>query len=185
MSKIKWETWKDTAVPDINKKSSQLSLREIWDWAYEFLNSFRYELQECVEKNDTVRSFHEWIALEIFFGQRLYYEQYKSVAQYYKDDPHGLGVKDILNLGMKDAPIRAFRKGDIVWAYINNESTPKKVKILGLLTTDECDLFDVGPMFDINILDPVTPEESLELEISDTTHFAVFYSELKPIGERT
>lgn len=27
------------------------------------------------------------------------------------------------------------------------------------------------------VLDSVTPEESLELEISDTTHFAVFYSE--------
>lgn len=156
---ITWEEWKDKPVPPYGKEYSSESRftgleGEQQDWEYwnGFLDNFAYELQEAKANDIGLRNWQEWYSLEFFFGQRLSYEDFCDLQQYYNEDETVDG--SILELQGPDPWIEAFRKGDKVWFtnHSDNQNSEKeKATILRLLTSEEADLFDVGPMYKVQL----------------------------------
>ena len=96
-------------------------------------------------------NFQEWLALEHFFGARLAYEEYNCLSSYYNEHEEVDG--EILEIENIYEPIRV---GDI--AYFTNRDSDSDienapVKIIRLLTPAEADLFEVGPMFKVQLKD--------------------------------
>ena len=159
MDNITWDIWKDTAMPNLDKEYEVNDKNECelvgtapvqWEYSKEYLADYAYEHQVCKGQAADLFTFQEWVALEQFFGQRITYKQYNDIAAYYNEDPEVDG--NILELGGKDPFIPAFRKGDdAIFTSSDSDSDLKsvKVRILRLLTPDEADLFEVGPMYKV------------------------------------
>ena len=98
-------------------------------------------------------AWQEWYSLEYFFGQRLSYEDFTNLKIYYDEDETVNG--DILELQFEEPMIDAFRKGEKVLFTGSSISGTKKeeVTILRLLTSEEADLFKVGPAYKVQVAD--------------------------------
>ena len=156
---ISWDEWKDRPVPSRDKKYSGETRhtgleKENRDWEYHsgFLEDFAYELQEAQIHEDGLMTWQEWYSLEYFFGQRLSYEDFRNLKIYYDEDKLVNG--DILDLQVADPIIDAFKKGEkVLFTSSDSDSALKgeEVTILRLLTSEEADLFEVGPMYKVQI----------------------------------
>lgn len=171
---ITWEDWKEKDVPAYDKEYEGRERRtgleeEGCDWEYyeEFLNDFAYELQEAKSQGLGLLDWQEWYSLEYFFGQRLSYEDYLNLKEYYDNDEDGVNG-DILDLQCADPIIPAIRKGDTAFFTCSDDESEiknAKVTILRLLTSEEADLFDIGPMYKVQMADG-SVEEAFYDELS-------------------
>lgn len=156
---ISWDEWKDRPVPPRDKNYSGeghlTGLEEEsrdWEYYYEFLDDFAYELQEAKAHNECLLTWQEWYSLEYFFGQRLSYDDFCNLKIYYDENETVNG--DILDLQVEDPVIDAFKKGEqALFTSSDSDSNLKaeKVTILRLLTSEEADLFEVGPMYKVQL----------------------------------
>ena len=90
--------------------------------------------------------------MEYFFDQRFLYEDFRNLKIYYDEDKLVNG--DILDLQVADPIIDAFKKGEkVLFTSSDSDSVFKReeVTILRLLTSEEADLFEVGPMYKVQI----------------------------------
>lgn len=174
---ITWDVWKDVPMPALNKgytgQPAYTMLKgggDDWPYKEDFLEDFEYEVMESRKRNLSLMQFQEWIALEQFFGQRLAFEQFWDLKQFFKYNEEVGG--EILELGGKDPLIPAIRAGDSMMFTSScqsfSELENEKVAVIRLLTPAEADIFDIGPIFKV---------ETSSGEVLDA-----FWDELSPIN---
>lgn len=155
---ISLETWKNMPMPALDKNWQDGETETTnfnganWEYQKAFLDAYRYEYDTAVKEGTYLMNFQEWIALEEFLGQRIDYTTFRDLSCYFNENDVVNG--DILELGGMNPMIDAFRKGDkALWTASDSDDNTADMECMILGLCSDCDLFDIGPMYNIRLAD--------------------------------
>ena len=116
-----------------------------------FLDDYRSEYDYAYKHGMDYFNFQEWVVLERFFGTRLAYEEYKSIAAYYNEHDEVDG--NIFDIESCFKPVRVGSTAYFTCSDSDSDIKDMPVKVVRLLSPAEADIFDVGPMYKVELPD--------------------------------